>query len=171
MLLFFMPLIITLSLMFTRVKHPLSTGMTLLVQTTLMALYSGSMNHTFWNSYIMFLIFLGAMLILFIYVASLASNEKFSFNMKMLLLFFLTWASTSIFSYFVLWTTMLQSVKIEPSYISNLNLESINQMMTSSLYEIPNFQFTIFIISYLLLTLLIIVKIMNMKKLPLRTFF
>merc|ERR1712221_33590 len=76
-LLFFYPLITALSLFFTRLSHPLAIGLALLSQTILICLITGLSSSSFWFSYILFLIFLGGMLVLFIYVTSLASNEIF----------------------------------------------------------------------------------------------
>ena len=49
-------------------------GLTLLIQTILVSIISGLITKTFWFSYILFLVFLGGILVLFIYVTSLASN-------------------------------------------------------------------------------------------------
>jgi NADH-ubiquinone oxidoreductase chain 6 len=167
----FLPLIISLSLLFTRLKHPLSVGLLLLVQTTIIALCAGSIRHSFWISYIIFLIFLGAILVLFIYVASLASNEKFDFKINIFFFILITWVAIFFTRYFANWFIISSHLKIQGSIVTNLNLENFNQLATSSLYEIPRAQFTLFVISYLLLTLIIIVKIINIKKLPLRTFY
>jgi len=52
----------------------------LILQTLLVALISGLIIDRFWFSYILVLIFLGGILILFIYVAALASNEQINMN-------------------------------------------------------------------------------------------
>merc|ERR1739838_23170 len=62
---------------FTRLVHPLAIGLALLFQTILICCTTGLSNLSFWFSYILFLIFLGGILVLFIYVTSLASNEMF----------------------------------------------------------------------------------------------
>merc|ERR1712198_806681 len=72
------PLITALSLFFTRLSHPLAIGLALLSQTILICLITGLSSSSFWFSYILFLIFLGGILVLFIYVTSLASNEMFT---------------------------------------------------------------------------------------------
>lgn len=63
--------------------HPLAIGLALLMQTLFIALSTGLVAPSFWFSYILFLVFLGGMLVLFIYVASLASNEIFRFSTKL----------------------------------------------------------------------------------------
>jgi NADH-ubiquinone oxidoreductase chain 6 len=61
-------------------------GLVLLIQTLIVALLTGVLASSFWFSYILFLVFLGGMLVLFIYVTRLASNEMFSISAKSLLL-------------------------------------------------------------------------------------
>ena len=76
-LIIFYPLIIATSILFLRLSHPLAIGLGLLFQTILICCTTGLSNISFWFSYILFLIFLGGILVLFIYVTSLASNEIF----------------------------------------------------------------------------------------------
>ena len=52
-------------------------GLILLIQTFIVSLFRGGLLFTFWFSYILILIFLGAILILFIYISSLAPNQEF----------------------------------------------------------------------------------------------
>jgi NADH-ubiquinone oxidoreductase chain 6 len=52
----------------------------------LVALFSSLFISSFWYSYILILVFLGGMLILFIYVASIASNEVLNLRRKTLYL-------------------------------------------------------------------------------------
>jgi NADH-ubiquinone oxidoreductase chain 6 len=56
-------------------SHPLAIGLTLIIQTALVAAAAGIIARTFWFSYLLVLIFLGGILILFIYVSALAPNE------------------------------------------------------------------------------------------------
>lgn len=60
---------------FLILSHPLAIGLTLIFQTALAATAAGALAGTFWFSYILVLIFLGGILILFIYVSALAPNE------------------------------------------------------------------------------------------------
>nr|QNV11699.1 NADH dehydrogenase subunit 6 [Rhamphomyia barbata] len=73
------------SFIFMQMNHPLAMGLMLLMQTFLICLITGLMTKSFWFSYILFLIFLGGMLVLFIYVTSLASNEMFSMSMNLMI--------------------------------------------------------------------------------------
>nr|YP_009757382.1 NADH dehydrogenase subunit 6 [Calappa bilineata]QIM59227.1 NADH dehydrogenase subunit 6 [Calappa bilineata] len=165
MILLTIPATIILSLLFTRLSHPLSMGLTLLTQTLVIALSAGLTTYSFLFSYILFLIFLGGMLVLFIYVASLASNEHFNFS------------SSSFFMFFFLFLLLtVVSLIFDPLMIPNLTMvppSSINSSLSTPLliswiYSTPSMLFTSFIILYLLLTLIVVVKLVNLFKGPLR---
>nr|UGN61651.1 NADH dehydrogenase subunit 6 [Cryptocercus wolongensis] len=158
-----MSMSITLSMMFTQMNHPLAMGMMLLIQTILVCLMSGMMSQSFWFAYIMFLIFIGGMLVLFIYVTSLASNEMLTLSTKMLI--------TSMISMMLLLLTMKNWMKINNSETmtnEELNLNNENQTQLNKLYNKPNGKMTIMLASYLFLALITVVKITNITKGPLR---
>nr|YP_010990335.1 NADH dehydrogenase subunit 6 [Sinolapotamon palmatum]WOW98751.1 NADH dehydrogenase subunit 6 [Sinolapotamon palmatum] len=162
---FLIPMIIMLSFIFTRMMHPLAMGLNLLIQTIIISLSAGLTTYSFWFSYILFLIFLGGMLVLFIYIASLASNEIFL--PSFFSIFFILFSSMFLLLLFF----MLDPILISPSNClpnSSINPLPSTTYITSWMYNTPSMFFTIFVISYLLLTLLVIVKIINLYKGPLR---
>nr|YP_010988645.1 NADH dehydrogenase subunit 6 [Paranaspides lacustris]WOR80937.1 NADH dehydrogenase subunit 6 [Paranaspides lacustris] len=167
-LLFSFLLTFVVSMIFLMTNHPLSMGLTLLLQTCFICVTSGAMNLTFWFSYILFLIFLGGMLVLFIYVASLASNEMF--KMSFYLLSSITLFTASLL--FILWFfdfLVFYSNMLNPQYFfSNYSCQSHNQSLLSFIYS-PYLMFcTLFMVFYLLLTLILAVKITNNFQGPLR---
>nr|ATN95826.1 NADH dehydrogenase subunit 6 [Mesocapnia daxingana] len=161
---------ITTSLIFTQMTHPLAMGMMLLLQTLLICLLTGVMAQSFWFSYVLFLVFLGGMLVLFIYVTSLASNEMFSLSLKMVMFSFLPMSVIGI-----LLLTTDGSV-----WVSNLlNNDTLN--MTDilvyqeaavtpllKLYNQPTSFITLMLVLYLFLTLIAVVKITSISYGPLR---
>nr|QPL15868.1 NADH dehydrogenase subunit 6 [Acanthephyra sp.] len=160
-------LIVSLSISFTRMFHPLAMGLTLLLQTIMVCLTSGLSNKSMWFSYILFLIFLGAMLVLFIYVASLASNESFVFSPA---LFLLIATLAFIGSLSILLDPLLTALKLcpEASYASVESLFFSTQANLSFIYNPSSMNLTLFIILYLLLTLIVVVKITSTFFGPLR---
>nr|ASY98259.1 NADH dehydrogenase subunit 6 [Pseudogalepsus sp. JZ-2017] len=155
---------VTLSTIFLFMNHPLSMGLILFLQTILMCLISGLMSLSFWFSYILLLIYLGGMLVLFMYVTSLASNEMFFWKMKMMIpIGFLP--ITYICIYFcnpqisLNFYENLENLTIFTSNSSNFLLKMYNQ---------PINMMTILIATYLFLTLIAVVKIINIHKGPLR---
>nr|AVN67505.1 NADH dehydrogenase subunit 6 [Phoetalia pallida] len=151
-----------LSVMFTQMNHPLAMGMILLIQTTLISIITGMMAHSFWFSYILFLIFLGGMLVLFIYVASLASNELFSLSTNMML-------TMSVSFLMIMWLLYLSYPNIQNQEIKEfLVMSSSTNLPLIKLYNQPTSIITILLALYLFLTLIAVVKITNIFKGPLR---
>nr|YP_010381680.1 NADH dehydrogenase subunit 6 [Augilodes binghami]UDL72055.1 NADH dehydrogenase subunit 6 [Augilodes binghami] len=76
-------IILMISLLTPMINHPISLGSLLLIQTTLICLNLSFSMKTSWYSYILFITIIGGMMIMFMYMASISSNEKFfSFNWK-----------------------------------------------------------------------------------------
>nr|UFZ12758.1 NADH dehydrogenase subunit 6 [Sialis jiyuni] len=157
------------SITFIQTNHPLAMGFCLLIQTILISLITGMIIQTFWFSYILFLIMLGGMLVLFIYMTTLASNEMFSFNNNLMIYILMI--------LIIMMMTMIDKNmwNINNSYIDMLNtnnnyfiMNMENSMELMKLYNKPTMNMTLILINYLLLTLIIIVKITNIFSGPLR---
>nr|UFI48275.1 NADH dehydrogenase subunit 6 [Gymnosoma dolycoridis] len=164
-----MSIMIIINFMFMNMKHPLAMGFTLLIQTTLISMTSGLMTMSFWFSYILFLVFLGGMLVLFIYVTSLASNEMFSFSIKIMLI------SLMMFSFMMILLTMLdknfliQYKNLEMKNMYDMNSFILeNSLSLNKLYNYSTNLMTILLMNYLLITLIAVVKITKLFKGPLR---
>nr|APX39565.1 NADH dehydrogenase subunit 6 [Cryptocephalus pusillus] len=150
-------------------SHPLTLGLTLFIQTTTIALLTGFMALNFWPSYIIFIIMIGGLLILFIYMTSIASNEKFKFSTKLLsIISTLSLASASLF---LMWDKFLMSSKI--SMIETFSFqENINpQFFLNKFINYPYNLIYLMMVIYLLITLIAIVKITSKSKSTLRKKF
>lgn len=142
----------------------------LLIQTLLICLITGNFSQTFWFSYVLFLIFLGGILVLFMYVTSLASNEIFSFSIKILTLSRILLVSILLLTVVVdnnffinyLFNNEINSIRNINSYINE------NSITLNKLYNFPINIITILLINYLFLTLIAVVKITNIFEGPLR---
>jgi len=151
----------------------LSIGLLLIIQTILITLFSGILTKTFWFSYSLFLIFLGGILILFIYITSIASNELFKFKINFLSIFFIL--SIILFFSFCLFyfnsktfffNKILNLENISFITIKNLTIE--NNFILNKIYNFPTNLITVLLINYLFLTLIATVKITNIYEGPLR---
>nr|QVM79254.1 NADH dehydrogenase subunit 6 [Stenocorus meridianus] len=159
----FIILINFLSILFLFLNHPLSFGMILLLQTILISLLTGMLTFNYWFSYMLFLIMIGGMLILFIYMTSIASNEKFKFSFKLL-----------IFSSLMLSVTIM--IILIDNYFLNLNFFDLkNQNMNLNFYismkkflNSPSNKIMYMIIIYLLISLIMTTKITDIQYGPLR---
>nr|UGS80109.1 NADH dehydrogenase subunit 6 [Aedes galloisi]WCR48300.1 NADH dehydrogenase subunit 6 [Aedes galloisi] len=158
------------SFIFMQMKHPLAMGLMLLIQTFLTSLLTGMYVKTFWFSYVLFLIFMGGMLVLFIYVTSLSSNEMFNLSMK------LTFISFYMILLFIMFYLFFDKSIIEPFINNNEmnNMFNMNSFMLEDLislnkmYNFPTNLITLLLINYLFLTLLVTVKITKKNYGPLR---
>nr|UYG48412.1 NADH dehydrogenase subunit 6 [Chrysops sp.] len=160
------------SLTFLQMSHPLAMGLLLLIQTFLICLLTGLLTKTFWFSYILFLIFLGGMLVLFIYVTSLASNEMFSLSMKLTFSMIYLIMIIMIFSLFIDKSLILSFFNNEMNNIPQLmSYIPENSISLNKLYNFPTNIITLILINYLLLTLIAVVKITNIFYGPLRTMY
>jgi NADH-ubiquinone oxidoreductase chain 6 len=152
------------SIIFIILTHPISIGLILLIQTITISLTTGIFTYNFWYSYILFLIIIGGILVLFIYITSVASNEKFKMTIK-----------TAII-------TLTSSIIIILTIaILNNKFINLNNFYTETIIIQPNFKLSLIkfinfpsniiiyiIIIYLLITLIAVVKISTIKEGPLR---
>nr|QUB07199.1 NADH dehydrogenase subunit 6 [Syneta adamsi] len=157
-------LMIMFSMIFLFMNHPLSFGLILLLNTCIISLISGLMNYNYWYSYILFLIMIGSMLILFIYMTSIASNEKFKFSNKMLNIMKLS--LLMIFFMMILDTFYMDNLMIME--IINQNIFIYPYLSLMKYLNFPNYLILITIIIYLFITLIMVVKITSIGHGPLR---
>nr|AYN50409.1 NADH dehydrogenase subunit 6 [Lepyrus sp. G312] len=150
------------SVIFMFLNHPLSLGCILLIQTILTCLCSGFLYFNFWFSYILFLVMIGGMLVMFMYMTSIASNEKFKLPKKMM-----------FFSCMMMMISLIILILFKDNMYSNmmmLNTISMNQSINMYNYSLtkffnyPNMMMMITLMMYLLSTLIAIVKIMGKSK-------
>nr|YP_010274823.1 NADH dehydrogenase subunit 6 [Capila translucida]UJV31513.1 NADH dehydrogenase subunit 6 [Capila translucida] len=174
MMMMFFILLIYFSLVMFFLKHPLSMGLMILIQTFLICLISGLYIYTYWFSYILFLTFLGGLLILFIYVSSIASNELFKFNffnkmmMMMMMMFSLFFFLLMLFKFN--WMNLLiNSFNLEKYYNYLIIINNNNNINLSKLYNKQTYLLMIMMIIYLFITLIAVVKITNIFYGPLRS--
>nr|AOY39874.1 NADH dehydrogenase subunit 6 [Hypothenemus sp. BMNH 1039866] len=138
-----------ISFMILTLKHPLSLSVTLIVQALLAAITTGLFFNQLWYGFIMFLVMVGGVMILFVYMTSMASSEKFSSPSPL--------KFTSIMMTIIL-MTMLSTKK--------LNIKS-NAELTKTFMEYFNsemMQMMIFLMIYLFIALIAVVKISDKRE-------
>nr|AXS66326.1 NADH dehydrogenase subunit 6 [Staphylinoidea sp. 3 KM-2017] len=153
--------IMLINLMIMTLTHPMAMGMLLLIQTILISMMINYLNMNFWFSYIMILVMIGGMLVLFMYMTSIASNEKFKISMKPMVYVFI-WA-----------LFLLVNIMNDKMFVNNTMMESlnINYNFNYNLIKFMNFPSSMilfFMIIYLFITLIAVVKITNIKYGPMR---
>nr|YP_010411505.1 NADH dehydrogenase subunit 6 [Pissodes yunnanensis]URP30506.1 NADH dehydrogenase subunit 6 [Pissodes yunnanensis] len=147
-----------LSMIFIFLNHPLSLGCVLLLQTILISLSTGFLYYNFWFSYILFMIMIGGMLIMFIYMTSIASNEKFSLP-KNLIIF--TSLLGMIFLLIIISQDNFYSKFLSMNFMNMSQSIKLINLTLNKYYNYPNMQIMIILMIYLFITLIAIVKITN----------
>nr|YP_010527035.1 NADH dehydrogenase subunit 6 [Acosmeryx castanea]UXR12372.1 NADH dehydrogenase subunit 6 [Acosmeryx castanea]WMQ52793.1 NADH dehydrogenase subunit 6 [Acosmeryx castanea]WMQ78068.1 NADH dehydrogenase subunit 6 [Acosmeryx castanea] len=163
-----------LSMMMYSLTHPLSMGMLILIQTLLTCLLSGMLIKTYWFSYILFLTFLGGLLVLFIYVSSIASNEMFSFSNNNKIMFIMTLTMILMIQFFfnknLNWMNLINNSEMN-NFMNFMFFNNENKINLNKLYNNNSSMLMSLLIIYLFITLIAIVKITNIFFGPLRMFF
>nr|ALO70623.1 NADH deshydrogenase subunit 6 [Halyzia sedecimguttata] len=147
-------------------KHPISLGFTILIHTILTCLMMGLMSMNYWFSYILILIMIGGLLVLFIYMTSIASNEKFKFNNIILLMIIII----MMISFMMLQKSsmFMINMNLNNELLENFNYNEKFKMNMTKFLNFPNSNLFLLIIFYLLVTMIAIVKITKLNFGPLR---
>nr|YP_011002212.1 NADH dehydrogenase subunit 6 [Cazira verrucosa]WPO01460.1 NADH dehydrogenase subunit 6 [Cazira verrucosa] len=152
---FLLSFMFLISLILLTLNHPLSMGLILILQTIITAMLIGYMLKSFFFSYIITIIILSGALVLFIYMASVASNEKFKYNIK--------------FNAIFLMTLIMMSILLNSNYeylIDSIpNNDNINYI---KIFNMITAQLTMIMIIYLLFTMIVVSNIAKINKGPLR---
>nr|YP_010478369.1 NADH dehydrogenase subunit 6 [Nesophrosyne sp. 48 GMB-2012]UVI59813.1 NADH dehydrogenase subunit 6 [Nesophrosyne sp. 48 GMB-2012] len=139
-------------------KTPMSMGMLLLILTTTSVMILTQILTSSWIPMIMFLMLVGGLLILFMYMSSIASNEKFTTNILLMMVPFIS----LIFPVEGMITEMLAN----ESMTTNMLTDTISMI---KIYNKKTFIITIFMFLYLLLSMVVVTKIIKIFKGPLRS--
>nr|YP_009045439.1 NADH dehydrogenase subunit 6 [Parantica sita]AHA03790.1 NADH dehydrogenase subunit 6 [Parantica sita] len=166
-------IIIYFSMIMLFINHPLSMGLLILIQTLLLCIISGMIINTYWFSYILFLIFLGGLLVLFIYVSSIASNEMFkfiNFNFIIFIIFIILFISI-MYNLNLKWLIFFFNDEMMNFFYNFMFFNNENKINLSKLYNNNTFYLMLMMILYLYITLIAVVKITNIFFGPLRSNF
>nr|AZQ21627.1 NADH dehydrogenase subunit 6 [Mythimna pallidicosta] len=166
-------MMIMISFLMLFLNNPLSMGLMILIQTLLTCLLTGMMIKTYWFSYILFLTFLGGLLVLFIYVSSIASNEMFNFMINMKKMFFISLILMMITQFIYMNNLSWMNLSMN-SDMNNFNqlilfINNENKINLSKLYNNQTFMMMMMLVIYLFVTLIAIVKITNIFYGPIRS--
>nr|QZR91966.1 NADH dehydrogenase subunit 6 [Filchnerella dingxiensis] len=158
-----------LNINFIKLNHPMSMMMFIIIQTLLIGLTAGTLMESFWLAYILFLTFLGGMLVLFIYITSIASNEMFQLKSISVILTGIMWLILTISFILIDKSLYIDLSKNSDTSLTN-NIMNFQEMTISlnKIYNNPTFMITMMMMIYLFLALLAVVKITNINQGPIR---
>lgn len=133
-------------------SHPISLGLILVILSLITGAFLIKIRIS-WFFYLLVLVFLGGVIVLIIYIRTLAANEKIFFKVTNKMVIF-TFLSLII----LLFLFLEKNLKIKTS---------IGVIVAGSLYECSNISTLIFLIIYLLLTIVCVVKLVKFESGPL----
>nr|UPX88769.1 NADH dehydrogenase subunit 6 [Ernodes articularis] len=165
--LFFM-MIITMFIL--QINQPLIITILIIFMNLTLSMLLGMMNSSMWFSYIMFLIFISGLLILFIYISSLASNKTYQSKLKFFLMNMFLSLMIMLFMFYINKSNLNYMFNTE-IYSMNMNLFNLNYENNFNLNKIFNklsMIISIILMNYLLYTMIISIKIININKGPMR---
>ena len=148
---FFFHLIFIIIVFF--LSHPIRLRISLILIAILARIISLWINSS-WFFYLIVLVFLGGVIILIIYIRTLAANEKFrriSINYNTIGIILM----------------VRLSILVVLKYKNILQFIRINNTAVGIIYEASNFSLLLFLITYLLLTLVCVVKLVKFESGPL----
>nr|YP_009733505.1 NADH dehydrogenase subunit 6 [Iassus dorsalis]QHV34343.1 NADH dehydrogenase subunit 6 [Iassus dorsalis]WSP02057.1 NADH dehydrogenase subunit 6 [Iassus latus] len=141
-------------------SNPLSLSVMIIFKTLMVTLIMNNISNSSWFSMMFFLMMVGGLLIIFSYMTSTVSNEKFkmNINLTMIIMFILIFPSDEMF---------------KENYI-NETQDMINMSMMKSpsmikMYNKKSMLMSIMIIIYLLITMIMVSKLIMKNMGPLRS--
>nr|YP_010554630.1 NADH dehydrogenase subunit 6 [Hydromanicus huapingensis]UYO79250.1 NADH dehydrogenase subunit 6 [Hydromanicus huapingensis] len=157
-------ILLTVILMIT--KNPLLMGFLIIIQTLMLCLMMNFNSSIYWMSYITYLIMLGGILILFMYMCSISSNEtiKFNTNIALTLPPFLMFMMFNFLS-----TKWINKNMSMTNYSIDFFLNNNNIINISKMYNKFSMIITIMLITYLLISLTMVTTFTNNNLGPLRS--
>nr|YP_010373149.1 NADH dehydrogenase subunit 6 [Hyperhalosydna striata]QTZ18395.1 NADH dehydrogenase subunit 6 [Hyperhalosydna striata] len=151
-------LFISLSLSLILASSPLSMGLWVLLIALAAAFFVGVMFNS-WFSFIIFLIYIGGMLVMFAYFAALTPNQPLGL-LSMLL--------ASMFTLLLILLILILVTFSSPNLFSPMMPNPVNGI--SILYSPSNSYILLLLASILFFVLVAVVKVANINKGPLRPF-
>nr|WRY72458.1 NADH dehydrogenase subunit 6 [Warodia biguttata] len=152
-------MLIIMSSIAPNLKTPMSMGVVLMMQTMLVILFMNSIMTTSWFAMTTFMMMIGGLLIMFMYMSSIASNEKFKLKINLMVL-------------------LILMITISEEMMCKNYLNETQEMLTSNnlnfslmkIYNSKSMGLTIMLVMYLLLTMISVTKMVKHHKGPLRAF-
>nr|QID48492.1 NADH dehydrogenase subunit 6 [Yunnantettix bannaensis] len=150
----------TLNITFMNTKQPMILIVIILAQTTLTTFMMSNYNKSSWFNYILMIIFIGGMMVLFIYITSITPNEKNNYLKLLPMMLIMT-----IMFYLYEKKTYFHSSE---TLNMQLNTMSPDQMNMKMMFNYPLYSLSIMMMIYLFIALVAINKISNLEQGPLR---
>nr|YP_010126146.1 NADH dehydrogenase subunit 6 [Lycorma meliae]QPN53399.1 NADH dehydrogenase subunit 6 [Lycorma meliae] len=157
-------LILSNIIMSPMLKHPMSLGSMLIFQTALMCSNNSMTIKSSWYLYIMFLTTVGGLMIMFMYMSSIASNEKFKPSTKIFLIWMLITLIHMMVSNMDPTTEMISKL----NEIKEMTTELTEEKSTSKFFSMYKMNITITMMFILIITMISVNNIVSTFEGPLK---
>nr|WCB99526.1 NADH dehydrogenase subunit 6 [Meteorus sp. 1 XHS-2023a] len=149
--------------------HPLALSLLLLIYSVVLIIKMNYMNMSYWYSYVLFLLMVGGVMILILYLTGISNNELFNLNMNYYYMFFLKLVFIYFLMYFMLKKNNLTNL-INFNMMNDLNLNIL--IFFKDYYFIKNlflnFCMSIYLLVYMFMLMVVSVLICMKNLSPLR---
>nr|YP_010878918.1 NADH dehydrogenase subunit 6 [Batracomorphus allionii]WHE42570.1 NADH dehydrogenase subunit 6 [Batracomorphus allionii] len=154
-----MKLTIINSTMLIFLKNPMSIMIIMIIKTSMISMLMNLISLSSWFPMMFFLMMVGGLLIIFSYMTSTVSNEKFKFkmNITMMMMFIIIPMETSMLN---------ELIQEKESLITKIDMI---KMSMSKLYNLKSIQMSMLMIFYLFLTMIMVSKLIMKTLGPLRS--
>nr|YP_009726427.1 NADH dehydrogenase subunit 6 [Batracomorphus lateprocessus]QHW07518.1 NADH dehydrogenase subunit 6 [Batracomorphus lateprocessus] len=159
MKLILMKCIIMNSSMLIKLNNPLSISVALIMKTLMISILMNLMSQNSWLSMMFFLMMVGGLLIMFSYMTSIVSNEKFKFNINLTIILMMLLIPMES-NLFLILTNENQEM---------LTSNSMMELMLMKMYNKKSLFMLIFMVIYLLITMIMVSKLIMKNLGPLRS--
>nr|YP_010349795.1 NADH dehydrogenase subunit 6 [Cassianeura bimaculata]UOH96537.1 NADH dehydrogenase subunit 6 [Cassianeura bimaculata] len=140
-------------------KNPMSMGFILMIQTMLVIMLMNKIMASSWFMMITFLMMIGGLLIIFSYMSSIASNEKFKIKINISMIFIILMIMTD---------EMLIEQQCDETQSISHSMNS--EMSLIKIYNSKSMMMTILLVIYLLISMLSVSKLVKIHEGPLRSY-
>nr|QPK42045.1 NADH dehydrogenase subunit 6 [Criotettix japonicus] len=150
-----------MNILFMYTKQPMNLIIIILVQTAMTTILMSTISLSSWFNYLLMIIFIGGMMVLFIYITSIAPNEKnnkFKFNIIMTVIMLTTLILLNLKTNYKNSETIMYYSQMMENYKMNLNM----------MFNKPIYSLSMMMMIYLFIALTVVNKISNLNQGPLR---
>nr|DAZ91313.1 TPA_asm: ND6 [Baikalogammarus pullus] len=153
-----------LSIFFVLSKTPITSAFLVALHALLVAIYTYTAMLTSWYSFILVMVYIGAMMVIFAYVSSLASNDFLFLKISW------PWLALSALAFLTSSFTLISSPGMLKTPLTHTNfsdpdLTSLSIYKTYGVYTLP---LTVFLVLYLLIVLIVVAALTSNSKGPLK---
>nr|YP_009711633.1 NADH dehydrogenase subunit 6 [Aphis glycines]QGA47175.1 NADH dehydrogenase subunit 6 [Aphis glycines] len=149
-----------MAILLTMMKSPISSNLIILIQTMTLTLMINMINKTAWISFMIFILYIGGLMIIFLYISSIAFNE-FNINKNYKNILFKLILMMIFMLNFKLYFN-LENFMYENKFIYEDNFNLLNMFM------LPNNLMIYFIMLILFFMLILIIWMLKINKGPIR---